>query len=104
MKLVSYSSENNQSLGIYIGGKIWPLKKLDQTLPDNMRAFLEGGEAMMSKAMHLNGQLMAGADLAAPVLESEVILMAPVPHPTSCRDGYAFRQHVAAARRNRGVP
>ena len=30
--------------------------------------------------------------------------MAPVPHPTSCRDGYAFRQHVAAARRNRKVP
>ncbi|MBK7866798.1 MAG: fumarylacetoacetate hydrolase family protein [Ignavibacteriales bacterium] len=28
----------------------------------------------------------------------------PVPYPTSCRDGYAFRQHVATARRNRGVP
>jgi fumarylacetoacetate (FAA) hydrolase len=34
---------------------------------------------------------------------SEVILLAPVPYPTSCRDGYAFRQHVAAARRNRKV-
>jgi len=34
---------------------------------------------------------------------SEVSLLAPVPHPTSCRDGYAFRQHVAAARRNRKV-
>ncbi|MFX6048645.1 hypothetical protein ABTE94_20125, partial [Acinetobacter baumannii] len=30
-------------------------------------------------------------------------LLAPVPFPTSCRDGYAFRQHVAAARRNRKV-
>jgi fumarylacetoacetate (FAA) hydrolase len=30
-------------------------------------------------------------------------LLAPVPIPTSCRDGYAFRQHVAAARRNRKV-
>jgi fumarylacetoacetate (FAA) hydrolase len=30
-------------------------------------------------------------------------LMAPVPRPTSMRDGYAFRQHVEAARRNRGV-
>jgi fumarylacetoacetate (FAA) hydrolase len=30
-------------------------------------------------------------------------ILAPVPHPTSCRDGYAFRQHVAAARRNRKV-
>ena len=30
-------------------------------------------------------------------------LLAPIPHPTSCRDGYAFRQHVAAARQNRNV-
>ena len=30
-----------------------------------------------------------------------VQLLAPVPHPSSCRDAYAFRQHVAAARRNR---
>jgi fumarylacetoacetate (FAA) hydrolase len=33
----------------------------------------------------------------------ESTILAPVPHPTSCRDGYAFRQHVAAARRNRKV-
>jgi fumarylacetoacetate (FAA) hydrolase len=33
-----------------------------------------------------------------------VELLAPVPYPASSRDGYAFRQHVAAARRNRGVP
>ena len=30
-----------------------------------------------------------------------VQFIAPVPFPSSCRDGYAFRQHVAAARRNR---
>ncbi|MBK6678681.1 MAG: fumarylacetoacetate hydrolase family protein [Ignavibacteriales bacterium] len=34
----------------------------------------------------------------------ELKLGPPVPYPTSCRDGYAFRQHVATARRNRGVP
>ena len=31
-------------------------------------------------------------------------LAAPIPNPPSCRDAYAFRQHVATARRNRGVP
>ncbi len=36
--------------------------------------------------------------------ESDCILLAPVPHPVSCRDGYAFRQHVEAARKGRGVP
>jgi fumarylacetoacetate (FAA) hydrolase len=33
----------------------------------------------------------------------EVELLSPVPFPSSCRDGYAFRQHVESARRNRGA-
>ncbi|MFO0576354.1 MAG: fumarylacetoacetate hydrolase family protein [Polyangia bacterium] len=33
-----------------------------------------------------------------------VQLLAPIPRPLSMRDGYAFRQHVEAARRNRGLP
>lgn len=35
---------------------------------------------------------------------SQVQLISPIPRPVSMRDGYAFRQHVEAARRNRGVP
>jgi fumarylacetoacetate (FAA) hydrolase len=37
------------------------------------------------------------------ILVDNIQLLAPVPFPASCRDGYAFRQHVAAARRNRKV-
>jgi fumarylacetoacetate (FAA) hydrolase len=33
-----------------------------------------------------------------------IALLAPLPRPPSMRDGYAFRQHVETARRNRGVP
>lgn len=36
--------------------------------------------------------------------EAEVHFLSPIPRPLSMRDGYAFRQHVEAARRNRGVP
>ena len=36
--------------------------------------------------------------------EKEVTLTAPVPSPVSCRDGYAFRQHVESARKGRGLP
>lgn len=43
-----------------------------------------------------------GPGRATPI--DQVQLLAPVPFPASCRDGYAFRQHVAAARRNRNVP
>jgi len=33
----------------------------------------------------------------------DVSLRAPLPRPASVRDGYAFRQHVETARRNRGL-
>ncbi|MEO5969669.1 MAG: fumarylacetoacetate hydrolase family protein [Bdellovibrionia bacterium] len=35
--------------------------------------------------------------------ENQVRLVSPIPHPLSMRDGYAFRQHVETARRNRGL-
>lgn len=56
----------------------------------------------LAKAVEI--EILAGShkNLATPC--SDEVLLAPVPQPTSCRDGYAFRQHVAAARRNRGVP
>lgn len=38
------------------------------------------------------------------VPEDEVRFLAPLPRPVSVRDGYAFRQHVETARRNRGLP
>ena len=34
---------------------------------------------------------------------NDVEIIAPLPRPNSFRDAYAFRQHVAAARKNRGV-
>src|SRR5688572_17228216 len=32
--------------------------------------------------------------------EKSLTLLSPIPNPLSMRDGYAFRQHVEAARRN----
>ena len=41
---------------------------------------------------------------SGPLLDpAGVTLLAPVPRPVAMRDGYAFRQHVATARRNRGM-
>ena len=36
--------------------------------------------------------------------EKNLRLVSPIPRPLSMRDGYAFRQHVEAARRGRGLP
>lgn len=45
------------------------------------------------------GTLPPGAVLPGEAVE----LLAPLPRPVSVRDGYAFRQHVETARRNRGL-
>ena len=40
---------------------------------------------------------------AASSARTRSALLAPLPRPVSVRDGYAFRQHVETARRNRGL-
>lgn len=105
MKLVTYTKNNNApTLGILINENVYNLNNLDPALPDNMRAFLNGGDITMKKAKQLDADLKAGELKAEAIALNEVTLLAPVNEPSSCRDGYAFRQHVAAARRNRGVP
>ncbi len=47
---------------------------------------------------------MAAMEDGSPTISAEdVELISPVPNPPSVRDAYAFRQHVATARRNRGL-
>lgn len=101
MKLVSYKTENYEHLGIYINGHIYNLNSCDKLIPDNMNEFLWGGEELMERAQKVNTAIATVKIEAKQELFFE--MMAPVPHPTSCRDAYAFRQHVETARRNRGA-
>ena len=101
MKLVSYKTEDREHLGLFIDGHIYNLNSCDKLLPDTMNEFLQGGEVLMERAKTIDLQIKDGSLLAKEEIFYEIL--APVPHPTSCRDGYAFRQHVAAARRNRKV-
>ena len=104
MKLVTYSKNNSTDLGILINENIYSLHQLDPTLPNNMRALLFAGNDAMNKAKAIDADFKNGKLTATAINLADVSLLAPVNEPTSCRDGYAFRQHVAAARRNRGVP
>jgi len=101
MKLVSYKTEDREHLGLFINGHIFNLNSCDKLIPDNMAEFLEGGVDLMDRAKKVNEDIAANRIKAKEEVFFE--LLAPVPHPTSCRDGYAFRQHVASARRNRKV-
>ena len=102
MKLVSYKTEDREHLGVFANGHIYNLHSCHKLLPNSMSEFLWGGEEFMDRALQVNDDIISGKIEAKEELFFE--LLAPVPHPTSCRDGYAFRQHVAAARRNRNAP
>jgi len=71
-------------------------------LPATMKELLEVWNESLSICESIVNNFHAGN--TAGVNLDELKLGPPVPYPTSCRDGYAFRQHVATARRNRGVP
>jgi fumarylacetoacetate (FAA) hydrolase len=101
MKLVSYLTENREHLGVFVNGHIYNLNSCHKLIPDDMNTFLQGGDALMERATQINQDILDGK--LQPKEEIFYEILAPVPHPTSCRDGYAFRQHVAAARKNRKV-
>ncbi|GAB2684549.1 fumarylacetoacetate hydrolase family protein [Mucilaginibacter koreensis] len=101
MKLVSYKNDDAEHLGIFINGHIYNLHACDKLIPDDMNGFLWGGDELMERALKIDSEIKAGTRIAKE--EAFFELLAPVPHPTSCRDAYAFRQHVATSRRNRGL-
>ena len=82
MKLVSFlTTKKEEHAGILEKDRILDLQM-------TMNEFLQGGlKAKPKKSLSLK----------------DVKLLAPIPYPPSCRDAYAFRQHVEAARRNRGM-
>ena len=101
MKLISYQLNNTISYGVLVNNELYSLPDINASFPDSMNAFLALEESGMEMARQTAKQIEDGALVATPVSNYEIL--APVPHPTSCRDGYAFRQHVEAARKNRGV-
>jgi fumarylacetoacetate (FAA) hydrolase len=70
-----------------------------------MNQFIENSAETLPFARAMLEKARAGlVPASAVLLESETILISPVPRPVSCRDGYAFRQHVESARKGRGLP
>ena len=104
MKLVTYLKDNHEQLAVLINNMLYDMEVLHPDLPNSMSMFLnywedaypvaQAGELMLKEGSRTSNK---GTPL------DDVTLLAPVPFPASCRDAYAFRQHVAAARRNRKV-
>ncbi len=120
MKLVTFEYQERALLGILVDDMVMDLqaahtmqrytqKDFSDLLPNEMNAFLRAGDEAFETAKKVDAwfreagrpTVVEGETIAFPL--ADVRLIAPVPRPTSMRDGYAFRQHVEAARRNRGV-
>ena len=104
MKFISHLVEGEDRLALLINDRIYDLHDIDARLPNNMQFLLYDWEDSIEMIRVLHDEIKAGNRTVRSKSVDEVLWLAPVPHPSSCRDGYAFRQHVAAARRNRGVP
>jgi len=105
MRLISYLKEEHEQLAVLVEGFLYDMELIHPDVPNNMNMFLNYWEELFPIVQA--GELTIreghiGRGKAVPVAGAR--LLAPVPFPSSCRDGYAFRQHVAAARRNRKAP
>jgi len=104
MKLISFIKDQYEYVGIQQFDKVYKMPTLHKFLPRTMQRLLEKWEAYMEIALEAEIRLKTDPErqkLGIPI--DEVEMLAPVPHPGSLRDGYAFRQHVLTARRNRGL-
>ncbi len=105
MKLVSYLKDGHDQLAFLVHTHLYDADQVHPELPSSMSMMLNYWEDSYPIAARVDEAIKAGklsSIDAVPV--NDVQLLSPVPFPSSCRDGYAFRQHVEAARRNRKVP
>ncbi len=121
MKLITFKHNGLERAGAIVDGCAMDLqaahtmRRLDEKtgedlLPADVVSLLRSGDEGTETARRVEAwfrktgskAVFRDTPIAHPLQDVE--LLAPVPRPTSMRDGYAFRQHVEAARRNRGVP
>lgn len=104
MKLVSYLKNEHDQLALLVNDYLYDTDLIHPELPSGMSMFLQYWEENYAIALACEAAIKDGRMGREKGVHIEGInLLAPVPFPTSCRDAYAFRQHVEAARRNRGA-
>lgn len=106
MKLVSFSKNNKAPRsGLFIDNYIYDLRKCGKDLgiqvPPSVVELLSETDGL-EKAREIEKRIQGGYE--GKIYDSTTVrLVSPIPRPPSCRDAYAFRQHVETARRNRGA-
>jgi fumarylacetoacetate (FAA) hydrolase len=104
MKLVSFLKNGKECAGLISGDKVYDINMLQSDLPDTMNKILTSWDENYPGLLRLSKELETSSKIKNPGMAlTEVSILAPLPNPASLRDGYAFRQHVETARRNRGL-
>lgn len=104
MRLVSFLKDDKECVGMISGKMVYEIQDLQPSAPDSMNGLLMEWDKYYPVLSKLFRELENSPGLGKKGLRlKDIQLLAPVPHPPSLRDGYAFRQHVETARRNRGL-
>jgi fumarylacetoacetate (FAA) hydrolase len=105
MNLISYKKRGRDQLALLVEDWFWDVDALIKAGPSDMKSLLDQWEIYYPLLVKENKAVERGERDKVLHLPYDSLhdLLAPVPFPTSCRDGYAFRQHVETARRNRKV-
>ncbi len=92
MKLISFTHNGQEKFGVLQGNDAFVLPF------SSILEFLKNSDENLKKA-----QALVASGSLPKIATREITLLSPIPNPPSMRDGYAFRQHVMTARRNRGL-
>jgi fumarylacetoacetate (FAA) hydrolase len=112
MKFVTLQTPHGPEAGLIVANKIALISEglarvVNQRGPRDMIQVIEQYndlEPALRKLVAAAEQGDAATALGTAVVDvAGATLLAPIPRPPSMRDGYAFRQHVLTARRNRGL-
>lgn len=108
MKFLSFEHHNRHHVGLLHNDRVLSLTDLfvreHRDLPPTLERIVEHYDHYSATIRAIDANLKKGdyQDVLLPF--NTLQIEPPIRKPASCRDAYAFRQHVEAARRNRNVP
>lgn len=105
MKFISYIIKNSgeRSFGILKDKDVVVDLKSQSQAPTLLKFIEDESHQSLASSIDKVSQWVSKAQAKQVYKAADLILLSPIPEPPSMRDGYAFRQHVETARRNRGL-
>ena len=102
MKFVTFLDNNLEKIGLVDQATIYDLEKINPNVPKTLTELLADDDFSFPICQQIIHEINRGLYKNKIVTEPQIL--APIPHPSSFRDAYAFRQHVETSRMNRGLP